>query len=394
VAVTVWGRDRLWQALALASCALFLASVARFYHPGFGFTALIVLTAGQEEYTLPALRDLPRYEYAPGVGYDGGYYVQLAMDPLLRDPAIDRALDAPAYRARRILFSWTAWALGMGRPAWILHVYSLQNVAAWLLLAWLLTRWLPPISARLFLLWFAVMFSHGLLASVRLSVLDGPSTLLLAAAVLAAERGRTWTAAGVVAVSGLGRETNLLGAAALPWPSGWRGWLRLAAACALVALPLLLWQDYLWSIYRGASASAGIGHITPPFQAYLVKWQVSLQEIRTHGFWGPPGWTAATLIALPTQALFLLAMARRFWREPWWRLALGYAALLFVVHYAVWEGYPGAVTRVVLPLTVGYNVLLAKCEGWSFWPWFVFGNLHVVAGVQALHVPGLAPPPI
>jgi hypothetical protein len=387
-------RVGLWQVLALASCALFLASVARFYHPGFGFTALIVITSAPDHERLPALRDLPRYEYPPGVGYDGAYYVQLAMDPLLRDPAIDRALDAPAYRARRILFSWTAWALGLGRPAWILHVYALQNVAAWLLLAWLLSRWLPPVSARLFLLWFAAMFSHGLLASVRLSLLDGPSMLLLAAAMLAAERGRTWTAAGVLAVSGLGRETNLLGAGALPWPRGPRAWGRLAAACLLILLPLLIWQDYLWSIYRGASAGAGLGHITWPLQPYVTKWHVTVEAIRVGGFWGPAGWTAATVIALSTQAVFLAVTARRFWREPWWRLAAAYGALMLVAHYAVWDGYPGAITRVVLPLTVGFNVLLARWEGRGFWPWFVFGNLHVAAGMQALHVPGLAPPPI
>ena len=31
----------MWQAAALLLCALFLASIARFYHPRFGFTALI-----------------------------------------------------------------------------------------------------------------------------------------------------------------------------------------------------------------------------------------------------------------------------------------------------------------------------------------------------------------
>jgi hypothetical protein len=378
--------------LALVLCACFLASVARFYHPDFGFTALIVIPEGHE-YEIAALRDLPHYEYRQGEAYDGALYVQLAMDPLLRDPAIDRALDAPAYRARRILFSWTAWAIGLGRPAWILHVYSLQNVAAWLVLAWLLTRWLPPVNARLFMLWAAAMFSHGLLASVRLSVLDGPSLLLLALAMLAAERGRTWGAAGVLAVAGLGRETNLLGGMALPWPAGRRDWFRIAAAAALIVMPLLLWQDYLWSIYRGTSASAGLNHITPPLLAYLAKWRTTVDNLAVHGVFSPAGWTALTVLSLTVQVAFL-AVAARQWREPWWRLAVAFAMLMFVVHDAVWEGYPGAITRVVLPLTFGFNVLLAKWQGRGFWAWFALGNLHVIAGLQVLPLPGLSPPPI
>jgi hypothetical protein len=34
---------------------------------------------------------------------------------------------------------------------------------------------------------------------------------------------------------------------------------------------------------------------------------------------------------------------------------------------------------VLLPMTVGFNVLLAREERWTrFWPWFSIGNLHVL----------------
>ena len=52
----------MWRAPALLLCALFLASVARFYHPGAGFTALILFHQNQY-YQLPALREIPHYEY-------------------------------------------------------------------------------------------------------------------------------------------------------------------------------------------------------------------------------------------------------------------------------------------------------------------------------------------
>jgi hypothetical protein len=370
----------MWRALALVSCAMFLSWVAGFYHPGLGFSAFLMLPGGDEEYQLPVLRTIPHYQYPPRHGYDGAMYVQLAMVPLLRDPAIDRTLDAPAYRARRILFCWTAYALGLGRPAWIMQAYALQNVLGWLLLAWLITRWFPLDTPRAFALWAASMFSHGLVTSVRLAVLDGPSLLLLACAAAAAERGRTWLTAAILGIAGLGRETNLLGAVALPWPSGWRGWARAGVAVVVIVLPLLVWQDYIWSIYRGTSVTEGAGQITVPFSAYLMKWRETLRNQA-----GIDRLTIVrqmlVIVALSVQAVYIVWTRR--WTAPWWRLAAVFAVLLMTVHWSVWEGYPGAVTRVVLPLKLGFNVLLARDQPRGFWAWLVLGNLDlsVSAGV-------------
>ena len=360
--------------LALACCAVFLSWVAGFYHPRFGFSAFLLLTRDGEEYQLPVLRTIPHYRYPANHGYDGGMYVQLAMVPLLRDPAIDRALDAPAYRARRILFCWTAYGLGLGRPAWIMQAYALQNVICWLLLAWLVTRWVPLDTPQTFALWVGSMFSHGLITSVRLAVLDGPSLLLLACAIAAAERGRTWVTAGILGAAGLGRETNLLGATALPWPRGWRGWARVAGAGLIVILPLLVWQDYIWSIYRGTSLTEGAGQITVPFSAYVMKWRRTLEDPAGVG-WIATIQQVLVIVALTVQAIYI-AWARD-WSAPWWRLAAAFALLLATVHWVVWEGHPGAVTRVALPLKFGFNALLARDRPRAFWTWLVLGNLDL-----------------
>ena len=365
---------RLWRTLALLFCALFLALVARFYHPGLGFSALLVIPEGDEAYQIPALRDLPHFKYRVGHAYDGAMYVQLAMVPLLRDPAIDRALDAPAYRARRILFCWTAYALGLGRPAWIMQAYALQNVLCWLILAWFITRWFPLHHPRFFALWAGSMFSHGLLTSARLSVLDGPSLLLLALAAAAAERGRTWLTSAVVGIAALGRETNLLGGVMLGWPRGWRGWLRGAGAAVVMLLPLLIWQDYVWSIYRGTSVSEGTGQITMPLSGYVMKWSRTLQHARTIDTHLTMG-QLLVLVALTVQTAYI-AWTRK-WSAPWWKLAAAYALLMLTVNWAVWEGYPGAITRVTLPLKFGFNVLLARDQPRGFWAWLVLGNLDV-----------------
>jgi hypothetical protein len=50
---------------------------------------------------------------------------------------------------------------------------------------------------------------------------------------------------------------------------------------------------------------------------------------------------------------------------------------MFLVHSAVWEGYPGAITRVLLPLKFGFNALLAAEQPRGFWMWFGAGNLDL-----------------
>ena len=90
------------------------------------------------------MRSAPHYDHPRSTGYDGQFYAQLARIRCCVIAAIDQALDNPPYRAHRILFSWIAWALGAGRPAWILQAASLENVLAWLVLAWVLALLIPP----------------------------------------------------------------------------------------------------------------------------------------------------------------------------------------------------------------------------------------------------------
>src|SRR3982751_1329375 len=193
--------------IAIVLAMLFFGAVARFYHPGTGFTALIGFPPAADS-DPPALSAIPHYQYPAWASYDGQFYAQRALDPLLRDPAIDRGMDLAPSRSRRILFRGTAYVLGLGRPVWILEAYALQNVACWAIMAALLTRWIPLTSFRGLAPWTACLFSHGLLWSVRFALLDGPSLMLTMCAVAAAERERAFGSAAIVAIHALGRETN------------------------------------------------------------------------------------------------------------------------------------------------------------------------------------------
>ena len=372
---------RVCRGLALLLVALFLASIARSYHPGTGFTSLISFAEGHE-YELPALRVTPHYHHPGSMGYDGQFYAQLALVPLLQDPAIDRVLDNPQYRARRILFSWTAHLLGLGRPAWVLQAYALQNVACWLILAWLLTRWMPVSTPRGLATWIGCLFGQGLLWSVRGALLDGPSLLLLGLAAAAAENGRRWITASILGISGLARETNLLGVVMLPRPARAIDWIRTAGACALAALPLLLWHDYLWSIYRRATLSNDQNQLSVPLAGYFRKWEVTVNGLMAEGPGSAHLVSLLVIAGLTVQGVYVAT--RRDRGAPWWRLSIMYLVLMCLVHWVVWDGFPGAVTRVLLPLTVGFNVLLASQPPRAFWAWFALGNLQLVDAWRTL----------
>lgn len=371
-------------ALYVAAVLVFLVSVAQFHRSTTGLTYLIDFGDVFHQQKLPRVREVPHYTHASSTGYDGQFYAQIAVDPLLRDPGLDVAIDSPPHRARRILFCWTAYVLGLGRPAWVLKAYALQNVLAWLGLAAVLLVWLPPSRPRNFVLWTGAMFGAGLINSVRYALLDGPSLLLLVLAVLAVERGRSWWATGIVALAGLGRETNLLGGATLVdrVPRTAREVAMAAGRVALVVAPLVLWALYVRSVYPTA-LQADLANFALPFTGYVDRGAEMIHALQADGWSSPARFSLASLVGLTTQGVFLAT--RWDWRSPWWRLGVGYLVLMATLNEPVWEGYPGASMRVLVPMSFAFNVLVARSR-WC-WPLAIVGNLAVLEGLVQIEVP-------
>ena len=363
---------------------MFLWSITQFYREDTGFTSLIAFGDAFSGTAHPDLRNTP-HALEKGSGYDGQFYAQLALDPLLRTEDITRALDAPGYRGRRILFPWIAHLLGLSHPWYVLQAYALLNVASWLVLGWLLLRWLRPGTLRLAFAWCGCMLAEGLLDSVHRSLVDGPSMLLLAIGVVLVENNRRGAAAGLLGVAGLGRDTNLLAGVVLPTgrPTV-KGLARLGLQGLVVIAPLMLWTLYLTR--RGISpADAGYANFALPFTGYLEKLATTLEELRTHGWDSFARFSLVSLVSLATQAVVLVV--RRDLQNAWWRLGITYAVLMTLLGIAVWEGHPGAAARVVLPMTFAFNILLPGVR-W-FWPLWVLGNASIISGLFALQVPGV-----
>jgi len=378
-----WVGRRIAYVVAVVA---FLVSVASFHHPNAGFTSLIFFGSQFEPDRLPAVLSVPHVVDYQSSGYDGQFYAQLAVDPLLRDRRLDKALDTPPYRARRILFAWTAYLLGLGRPAWILNVYALQNVIAWLLLAWLLLRWFPPTAARNFLPWFGCLFGVGIATSFRFALLEGPSMVIIVLAVRAVERNRSWLAAGLLGLAGLGRETNVLASGLLveAIPRTVRDALRLAGQACLVALPFLLWAAYVRSVYPTFNFS-NPDSFSLPLSGYAGKWAEIISDMRTSGWHSFARFNIGLMIGLTVQVSFLLL--RRDWKSAWWRVGAMYCLVMPFLSFPVWEGYPGAVPRVLLPIAFAFNTQVVKSR-W-FWPLVILGNLSVWHGIPMIGVPFL-----
>ena len=335
---------------------------------------------------VPALRDLPLHFHEDG-GYDGQYYAQMATDPLLRDPETDRSLDLAPHRARRILFSWTAYVAGAGEPARIVQAYAVQNVIVWCILGVLAFRWFPPTTGRHVALWVAVMYAGGLLWSVRAALLDGPSLLVIALGMLALERGRPWLAAGVFGISGLARETNVIAAAAQldvkAWT--WKSAGQIILQLGLVAAPIAIWFDYLYSLYRSRMYTSG-NVMSAPLEWFWWRWQAALSDVLAAGWQAGSRFGLLILVSLSVQALFMFARPQL--KNPWWRLGCAYAALMLFFGRPLWESDPGAL-RVLLPMTFAFNVMLKDvAHPLLFWPLLIAGNVSVLFGLHLMEFPG------
>ncbi len=378
----LWRQARDWYRFAyVAAAVFFIWSAAQCYIPGKGFTGLISFGGGPGMHRIRELDGVSYYVDQDTLGYDGQYYAQLAVKPLPQSRDLRAAVDNMPYRARRILFCWTAYALGFGQPWLVLQVYALQNVLCWLVLAWLLTRWFPATNLNNLVRWAGTLFAWGMTMSVRQSLMDGPSLLLIAVGVMLAEQGRRWASACVLGVAGLGRETNVLAAVAhLPgrdWSAREVG--RAAGRGLLVLGPLLAWTAYLWWIFREPS-NAGYRNVEAPLAAYVAKWGEVISGIRANGWDSSAKWTLVLLVSMTVQALAIMLRPR--WTSAWWRIGAIFTVLFVFLGFSVWAGYPGAAPRVVLPMVLAFNAVLPRGRWW--WPVLLLGNLSALTAPDEL----------
>jgi hypothetical protein len=369
-------RGHVWQTAA----ALLLLSLlpALLYWtwctPERGCLALIHFGENFAQRALPEVQTLEPPTLSPW-GYDGQFYAQIALDPTLRDPGLEQALDLPHYRARRIGLPALAAVLGVGDPLLTLQIYSVSNLLFWLMLAVLLVTRYPPDRLQHWLVYFALLWSTGVFYSMDRSVTDLPAATLGLLAICFGQRGGRW----LMALSALTKETSLLSFIAV---SGWRPvanprvWWRSFGVLLLMTLPLLLWIGWVYLRF-GQISSGQSGNFAWPGVALWSKLSTATSQLSGQSGPGLPlaGFRALELVAplsLLVQSLYLLV--RPDPRSTLWLYGIGFAVLFWLIGPPVWAEQ-GAYTRVLLPLTLSFNLLLLERRPTGFPYWFTAGNI-------------------
>lgn len=361
---------KLWLAVLVG---LLVVLVGRRHEPGHGLTALIQFGADFAADQTPALADVPHHVREPH-GFDAQFYAQIALDPLLLDPATAKAVDDPSYRGRRILMPWTAYLLGLGQPRFIIHVYPVIDLLVWLALLGCLLRWLAPIDAWKRGVITAILFSSGTLEALRLSLTDLPATLLMlvpCATLLPAGPASVW-----LALASLCRETSVLGVAAYFIGSKPTNtvWLRRIGWAGAALLPAALWM--LSIHFRFGSAQVTGGNFATPLAGAWGALELAARRFAAD--FSPSALGAiAAIIGLHWQALHL--WRHRQWQDPLWRLGVFFSLLLVLTGPKLWE-VPLAACRAVLPMTIAFNLLLAR-EPHPRWALLIATNLYSVYGL-------------
>ncbi len=364
---------------------LFFWVMGQYWHPRTGFTSLLQIDRLMAADAIPSFHDPRIYVYPEEGSYDGGYYAQIATSPALKDPALKPAVDDLGYRARRILLGAVAWVLGGGEPIAVAHAYAWLNLFLWAGFAAVLWRLFPANDWRGSLAWIFLLFGAGVVFSVRLALTDLAAALLTALSLGLIERNRPNAAAGLLGLAGLARETAVLGAVAF-WPAKAEGQPRrlvpVALRVAAVGAPLLLWLLYVHHAVGGSSA--GQRNISWPLAGWAGRWIELFQSPEAAGnprfFWE----TLLAHVALTAQIAYLALRPRR--ECPWWRVGAAYAVLCLFLGPAVWGGFPGATTRVLLPLTLAFNVRAVRDRAAVLW--LIVGNLTILSGIHTLEIPG------
>jgi hypothetical protein len=369
------------------SFLLLLGAYTRNYSPGLGITKLLQVGQEFEDRGLGVFQATPKYiDPSSQWGFDGQFYAEISLDPLLRDSQLNRALDNPPYRARRILLSWLAWIGGLGQPFWILNVYTALNLVFWCGFAVMLGFLFRPLGWYGLAGFAAMLMTCGIIESMQGSLTDFPGFVLMALAlVIGGARG-----SGVLALAALTREPNIIGLVGLfEYQPPWLATARRNLVLGLVAvLPIALWMVYVTMRFTPTGNALAGGNFSWPLQGIMAK----LGEFSVLAVGGDIQWrewysewyanytlhALLTIIAVLTQCIFLLT--HREWQNRIWRTGAIFVPYFLCINYFAWESH-FTVTRHALPITLAFNLVLAlrPCRGWLVW--FMLGNCFVPHGV-------------
>jgi hypothetical protein len=197
------------------------------------------------------------------------------------------------------------------------------------------------------------------------------------------ESQRLWLGALVMGIAALGKDTGILSGMALPPadPRKPRTWVPWIGRGALLVAPLAAWMVYL-RLNLGHGDDVGPRNFAWPFAGLANKLEDTVTDLvaEPYPFRSVAKFDLLVLAGLLAQFFFFAFRIR--WRDPWWRIGAAYAILMMFLGDAVWERYPSAAARVLLPMTLAFNVMVPRTRGWLLL--LAIGNLGIFASVDLL----------
>jgi hypothetical protein len=195
-----------------------------------------------------------------------------------------------------------------------------------------------------------------------------------------------WLGAATLGICGLGKDTSVLCGAGMTLPvsrspRAWAAWL---AQAGLVLLPLAVWMLCLRT-WLGKGDDIGARNFGAPFAGLTEKLQQSLSLLIAGGYPSVVARFDLYVLAGLLAQFFFFAFRRR-WADPWWRIGASYAVLMVFLGDAVWENYPSAAARVLLPMTLAFNITVPRGRWWVIL--LIAGNLGVIASADIFKPPG------
>lgn len=364
------GARSVFTAAAMCAVLATAASLAVAVRTGANLT---VLAAVGETHEPPLWRDgrLPDWTAVQRGqdGYDGQYYLVMALEPLGADPAI------PAARRQRLLFPLLGWLLSAGDPELAVYALAAVGVAAAGIGGLFAGLWLRE---RGLAAWWATLAgaNAGVLLGAQYLCPDGLMICLLMVSVWLIGRDRWVAATLAMAGATLAKE-----AALVPWLGAvlglaWHREDRRARLLVLAPLPWIVWVCLL-SFRMGEFAPAW--NVQDQLGAPGAAWLAALIEpLRDPGARaiGP------CVLALAAPIGIVLAAQRLRGPEP----LVASAALVTAVSAfgwapAVWDHVVGAARNMAPLLLLG--VLLSAAAP-RRWPALGFASLALASSTLAI----------
>jgi hypothetical protein len=312
-------------------------------------------------------------------GYDGQFVYYIARD--WQPVEVAPFLDAPAYRYQRILLPLLARIFSGGNPVllpWVLAALGLvsHTLGTWIVTL-LLLRWgTNPWYALVYGLWV------GFLVAVRLDLPEPLAYALVAAALLAIEKGHHRWGWLFFALAVFAKEVTLIFVAAQGLAYLLRKeWSRALGLAVVSTLPFAIFQVWLWQVFGNPGIGSG-GAMATPFERiplmglwkigdysmlYLLAMAIVVVPFfLVPAFWGM--WKAiqklvqqqpdAIAFALGLQGAIFLFLPFSTFREPGGVVRYACGLVLAVLLLAARDQYRRVLNYT--PLWVILNVFLVK----------------------------------